>query len=114
MVEAAGIEPASPVIPTSSKDGLEETSSGRHGAQVGHPQEVEPGPACKRRTGAGLYEAKAGRVGNTTETQRRREREGESVAPDLQTVVDAWPRLPDAMKEGILAMVRAAVGAGDN
>jgi hypothetical protein len=28
--------------------------------------------------------------------------------PDLAAVVDAWPRLPEAIKAGILAMVNAA------
>jgi hypothetical protein len=28
--------------------------------------------------------------------------------PDLSAVVDAWPTLPEALKDGILAMVRAA------
>jgi hypothetical protein len=28
--------------------------------------------------------------------------------PSLATVVEAWPTLPDAIKAGILAMVRAA------
>ena len=28
--------------------------------------------------------------------------------PDLAVVVDAWPRLPEALKAGILAMVRVA------
>jgi hypothetical protein len=30
------------------------------------------------------------------------------LAPDLAAVVDAWPKLPDAIKAGILAMVLAA------
>ena len=29
--------------------------------------------------------------------------------PDLQAVMDAWPILPDAIKMGILAMVRATL-----
>ncbi len=29
--------------------------------------------------------------------------------PDLAAVVDAWPKLPAAIKAGIVAMVRAAV-----
>ena len=29
---------------------------------------------------------------------------------DLRAVVDAWPGLPEAIKAGILAMVRAAKG----
>ena len=30
---------------------------------------------------------------------------------DLRAVVDAWPTLPDAVRAGIVAMVRAAVEA---
>lgn len=30
--------------------------------------------------------------------------------PDLAAVVDAWPKLPEAIKAGILAMVKAAGG----
>jgi hypothetical protein len=30
--------------------------------------------------------------------------------PDLATVVDAWDRLPEAVKAGIVAMVKAAGG----
>ncbi len=32
--------------------------------------------------------------------------------PGLQAVVEAWPALPSAVRAGVLAMVRAAVGAG--
>lgn len=31
-----------------------------------------------------------------------------TIAPDLAAVVDAWDRLPDAIRAGILAMVKAA------
>jgi len=34
----------------------------------------------------------------------------ERLSPDLQALIDAWPALPDAIKAGILAMVRAAGG----
>jgi hypothetical protein len=30
--------------------------------------------------------------------------------PDLATVVDAWDRLPEAVRAGIVAMVKAASG----
>ena len=32
----------------------------------------------------------------------------EQFAPDLQAIIDAWPKLPDAIKAGIVAMVRTA------
>jgi hypothetical protein len=31
--------------------------------------------------------------------------------PDLAAVVDAWPKLPDAVRAGIVAMVKPAVPA---
>jgi hypothetical protein len=40
------------------------------------------------------------------------EAESEAVCPDsdLKAVIAAWPVLPDAIKAGILAMVRTASG----
>ena len=34
-----------------------------------------------------------------------------SESPDLAAVVEAWDRLPEAVKVGILAMVKAAAGS---
>ncbi len=36
--------------------------------------------------------------------------QGGAIAPELRTIIDAWPALPDAIKAGILAMVRTAGG----
>jgi hypothetical protein len=30
--------------------------------------------------------------------------------PDLSAIIDAWPALPEAVKAGIVAMVKAAAG----
>jgi hypothetical protein len=35
-----------------------------------------------------------------------------AISSDLQSLVDAWPRLTDAMRAGILAIARAACGDG--
>jgi hypothetical protein len=35
-------------------------------------------------------------------------------SPDLTLVIDAWPQLPEAIRSGIVAMVRASLGAPDN
>jgi len=32
------------------------------------------------------------------------------VDPDLATVMDAWDQLPEAVRAGIVAMVKAAAG----
>jgi hypothetical protein len=36
----------------------------------------------------------------------------ERIEPDLQAVIDAWSDLPEALRQGILAMVRAGTGGG--
>ena len=36
------------------------------------------------------------------------DRESTATGPDLQTVVDAWPTLPEPVRAGIVAMVRAS------
>ena len=51
---------------------------------------------------SGTMGANAGAV----ETKR------EHQDPDLQAIIDAWPNLPDAVKAGIVAMVRTASGVG--
>ncbi len=33
-----------------------------------------------------------------------------AIDPSLAALIDAWPTLPDAIRAGILAMVRAASG----
>jgi hypothetical protein len=33
------------------------------------------------------------------------------IAPDLQTIIDAWPTLPEAIRTGILAMIRASANS---
>ena len=48
--------------------------------------------------------ANAGADAGAVETKR------EQFSPELQALIDAWPALPEALKAGILAMVRAAGG----
>ena len=33
------------------------------------------------------------------------------LAPDLQAIIDAWPTLPEAIRTGIVAMIRAAANS---
>jgi hypothetical protein len=33
------------------------------------------------------------------------------LPPDLAAIVDAWPALPEAIRAGIVAMVKAASGS---
>ena len=36
------------------------------------------------------------------------DRENAPITPDLETVIEAWPTLPPAIREAVLAMLRAA------
>jgi len=51
--------------------------------------------------------------GNRGASARQRAKSGAiepetpSIAPDLAAVVEAWPKLPQAIRAGILAMIRA-------
>jgi hypothetical protein len=42
---------------------------------------------------------------------RPKETSEAAVDPDLAAVVDAWPNLPDAVRVGIVAMVKASAGS---
>lgn len=33
-----------------------------------------------------------------------------TIAPDLATIIAAWPTVPEAIRAGILAMIRTASG----
>ena len=44
----------------------------------------------------------------TLRATRGATRESGEVDADLTAVVDAWPELPEAIKAGIVAMIRAA------
>ncbi len=39
-------------------------------------------------------------------------RKSDSIDPELQRIVDAWPELPTAVRAGILAMVLATLHTG--
>jgi hypothetical protein len=36
-----------------------------------------------------------------------------NIDPALSALIDAWPMLPEAIRAGILAMIRAAVSGGE-
>jgi hypothetical protein len=37
---------------------------------------------------------------------------GQAIPADLAAIVDAWPKLPEAIRAGIVAMVKAVSGSG--
>ena len=51
--------------------------------------------------------------GPATDSRRRSSSDADSPPDeDLRRVIAAWPALPEAIRAGILAMVKAAAGGG--
>jgi hypothetical protein len=65
---------------------------------------VHPDAECPKRNRAKQSRAGTGRVGPHLATDICQ------TDPDLAAVIDAWPALPEVVRAGILAMVRAARG----
>src|SRR5207247_4340612 len=126
VVVAVGVEPE-PWHPASLCDrGRRIPSSGLEATQVGPGQHVAEGAVSKVRTEAAPAATEPGPGGNTTGAQQEHDAEGgplvvdsgllearnasagEAVVPgwslpaDLQTVVDAWPRVPEGLQAAIL------------
>ena len=97
----AGIEPAAIEESTGTKVGQIEAHPGQNEPQVGQPEGLTSSPACKTRTGSGQGRTHPGQFRNTTCTQLS------PLFNELHTVVDAWPRLPESVRKGIVAMVNA-------
>ena len=98
---AAGIEPATIEQLTETKARQEEAHPGQVEPQVGHAEGVTSDSPCTTRTLRGQERVHPGQFRNTTYTQL-------SPLPDeLHTVIDAWSRLPEPVREGIVAMVKA-------
>ena len=64
-----------------------------------HPGPIRPSPAVPGVRGVTLWRTRVGVVATAPEDNS-----------DLAAVVDAWPDLPEAIKAGIVAMVKAAKG----
>ncbi len=71
--------------------GFEPTNGGFANRQRTPENTEKTGISADAGADAGAVETKRGQFG-----------------PDLQAIIDAWPALPEAIKAGILAMVRAA------
>ncbi len=137
LVEAAGIEPATPLFLRISKAGQNVNKPGLLLPQVGQAQEVTFQPPGISRTDKGPIGSIPGLAGSTTRAQQehngrdqcqgitpRQDIQGmgfgdflEELFPslplDLQKIVIAWPRLAQGIKNGILTIVLAMEGKGD-
>ena len=85
----------------SGKTGFVGDASGRDHLQDGQvlPAGIEQKPFSSGRVEVSeTAGAKSGAV----------DRENAQIIPDLETVIEAWPTLPPAIREAIMAMLRAA------
>jgi len=79
-----------------SESGQTEPSSGQRSTEAGHAEELAPQTDPPARLNRGQDGTSSGQKSAPTE-------------PPLELVVDAWPRLPAAIRRGIVAMVFAVV-----
>ena len=109
MVEAAGIEPDSSQNETLPHPGRSLTDCGQGALQVGHSQELAQGSPVKEGTLPVLTPTQSRTLGehNTSIAEHNRSITETAVDPELQTVVAGWLRLPEKVRAGIVAMVKA-------
>ena len=108
-MQAAGIEPAADGEAPRAKFRQDGSKVGQDRSQVGHVEGVADCPMCKGRTGGGLGVSKAGRETSTTGAQRKTTAVLRAApgSAQLAAIVDAWPKLPEPVREAVVAIVRA-------
>ena len=107
---AAGSTPAASTTPVFSKDGPGQANAGQTSAQPGQAQGVSSALEGKDRTQDSLSAIHPGLKTSTTGAQRDGVA-GHSyglLSPALTLLIEAWDDLPEALRDGIVAMVRAA------
>lgn len=103
-MEAAGIEPETRAASRLTATGQAASQSGQDGRNTGPATNVTPlGSAHERPT---LVER--ARVTGQSFAPNPPQRSDLALAPDLASVVSAWPTLTEPVKAGILAMISAA------
>jgi len=107
MVEDRGFEPVSGPYPAPLTTGQVEYNGGRKRARTGHNTKGCAESDVKKRTQTG-QPPNASRTPSDHSRIHNRAITEWGLDSDLQAVVDAWPDLPEAVRAGILAMVRAA------
>ncbi len=81
---------------------------GQNRSQPGHGAGDTSDPSCKSRTVPGQIGTKAGRREATTSAEREQSNRITKMCDfpsDLRAVIAAWPRLPEAIRAAIGAMV---------
>jgi len=108
-VEAAGIEPASLGKHPLETKGQDLSKVGQIGSQLGHQQEVKEKQSDEERTQPTPANTPRGLIGNTTSAQQKLDvsTTGMPLSQDLTLIIEHWPSLPDPVRAGILAIVKA-------
>jgi len=82
---------------------------GQKRSKVSQTQRITTEHIVKDGTEAVIPHTAPGRSKSTTKAQWEHNQSITDIPhPDLQAVIDAWPALPDAVKAGIVAMVKAS------
>ena len=101
-----------PASTNSDKTGMgqQESCTGLSVSQPGHPQEDAGVASVEERTPPKADVSSSGLPIDTNLTQEpyNSRLDGDTIPPDLATVVASWTQLPDSVRKGIVAMVQAA------
>ena len=104
----AGSIPAASTIFSLSTSGQNRPNSGQSSSQSGQSQEVAKEACVEEGTENTSRQTNSGHAPNTIRTQQEHNplRSKDPTPRDLKLLLETWGRLPEAVREGILAMVR--------
>lgn len=108
VVEDTGFEPTKEGTSEPANNGTAARQSGPIIQQAGIVQGDARVDACASRPAPGTTGNGVGPSADIAIAQRKDA--PDALPPDLRAVAEAWPRLPDAVRAGILAMVKASGG----
>ena len=103
----AGSIPAASTILTPFTSGQNLPNPGQIESQAGQSQELTKAPPVEERTENALQRSHPGHTTSIISTQQERNLlcAGYPPTPNLATVIEAWERLPEMVKQAILLLV---------
>lgn len=110
VVPPVGLEPNLGGEAGKTGPGTARAQVGTIAPQAGILQRDTRAEPCTERPEPGTAGTCPGTPADIARAQRKTGESAPALAPDLRAVADAWPRLPEAVKAGILAMVKASAG----
>jgi hypothetical protein len=111
-VSPTGFEPENLPISKNTTSGSSLSNSARKRSKAGKNHKVTIGPPVNMRMVENMPPTLLGTSSdhNIPITKHNRAITGEDLPQDLQAVVEAWPEHPEAIRAGIVAMVKVAKG----